>query len=77
MSEILLTLSYSVTFSQGIFLVKIFGTTADETTPWEHSTQQYIADETFKGNRSFHFPSNNDNDLRDMLAYEINNLSPL
>lgn len=68
MTETLLTLPYSATFSQGIFLVKIFRTTADETTPWEHSTQQHIVDETFKGNRGFHFPSNNDNDLRDMFA---------
>lgn len=48
MSETLLTLPYSDTFSEQIFLKKIVGTTADGITPWEHSTQRCIADETFK-----------------------------
>ena len=74
MSETLLTHPYSVTFSQQIFLAKIVGTTADGMDPWEHSTQQYIADETFKGNRGFYFHSNNDKDLRDKFAKENNKL---
>lgn len=68
MNETLLTLPYSVTFSWQIFLATNAGTTADGTTPWEHSTQQYIADETFKENRSFYSPSNNDTHLSDKFA---------